>query len=812
MEKFYLLDVDWTLDGDEPVIRLWGKTKNGKTIVVFDRSFRDYFYVEPKHSLSEQEVKDLAERISKIQIEGKKPEKTEILDMKLLGKPIRVIKVITKNPHDVQKIRDIVKEWEDVREEYEYAMTLHRKYLIVKGFIPLRWFAVDGEKVETNLNVDAAINAKRIEMLEEEEQPKLKILAFDIEMTEENGEEKIIMISIMDNAGYEVVLTYRPVKARGVEVLSDEKLLIERFLHIVYERNPDIICGYNTDRFDFPKLVERAERYKIPLKLGRDNTQLIFRRRGKISTAQIRGRVHIDLYDFVEHILSQTLISEVLTLDKVAQELLGVGKKPMKWKEISEAWKSKEGVEKLIKYCRWDSELTLDLADYLLPQIAELCKITGQTLFDVSRMTYSQMVEWLLIRRAYEKGEIACNRPKAEEIEKRKKAEPYAGAYVHMPKEGVHENIALFDFRSLYPSIIVSHNISPETLDCEHPMCKKNTVPENGHWFCVQKSGFIPEILNDLMKKRIDINKKLLKTNKRSVLYRQLSNRQFGLKILANAFYGYYGYAGSRWYSRICAQSITAWGRYYIRSVIRMVESERYEVLYGDTDSLFLKIKSERGLKRFLEKINATLPGVIKLELKDVYKRGIFIEAKTGFAAKKKYALLDKKGRLVIRGMETRRRDWAKIAKDTQEAVLEAILKHNSVKKAIEAVRERINALRKGKIKFDDIIIYTQLTKPLNQYEQIGPHVKAAQKALERGRPVGEGSVILYVITKGPGSISDKAEPAEDAKDYDPEYYIHHQVIPPALRILASFGVTEEDLLKERKEDQESLERFIKKK
>ncbi|MEM7828508.1 MAG: DNA polymerase domain-containing protein, partial [Candidatus Aenigmatarchaeota archaeon] len=260
------------------------------------------------------------------------------------------------------------------------------------------------------------------------------------------------------------------------------------------------------------------------------------------------------------------------------------------------------------------------------------------------------------------------------------------------------------------------------------------------------------------------------------------------------------------------AQSITAWGRYYIRSVIRMVESERYEVLYGDTDSLFLKIKSERGLKRFLEKINATLPGVIKLELKDVYKRGIFIEAKTGFAAKKKYALLDKKGRLVIRGMETRRRDWAKIAKDTQEAVLEAILKHNSVKKAIEAVRERINALRKGKIKFDDIIIYTQLTKPLNQYEQIGPHVKAAQKALERGRPVGEGSVILYVITKGPGSISDKAEPAEDAKDYDPEYYIHHQVIPPALRILASFGVTEEDLLKERKEDQESLERFIKKK
>jgi len=810
MERIYLLDADWILEGEEPVVRLWGKTQTGKTVVALDRSFRDWFYIEPKHGLDDKEIEKLAEKVSQLDIEGRKPEKVEIVEKRFLGRLIKVIKVVMKNPRDIPKLRDLVKEWSEVREEYEYGMTFYKRYLIAKGLIPLTWLRVDGKKVKTELKVDRAIEVKKIKMLKDESLPKLRILVFDLELTEEEGEERIIMISLKDNQGFEKVLTYKPVRAGKTEVLQDEKSLLERFVQLVQERDPDIICGYNTDRFDFLKLNERAEKLKVELKLGRDESPVIFRRRGRISSAQIKGRVHVDLYDFVEHILAQTLTSEILTLDRVAQELLGIGKETMKWKEIEEAWRSETGIAKLVKYCRWDSELTLRLADYLLPQIMELCKITGQTLFDVSRMTYSQLVEWLLIRKAYEIGEIAANRPKHEEIEKRKLAEPYAGAYVHPPKEGIHENIALFDFRSLYPSIIVTHNVSPEMLDCDHMLCRKNTVPESDHWFCQQKKGFIPQILEELIKKRSQINQKLKKLNKRSKLYNQLSNRQFSLKILANAFYGYYGYAGSRWYSRICAQSITAWGRYYIKHVIRFAQSRGFEVLYGDTDSLFLKIKDEKSVRKFLKDVNAMLPGIMELELKDIYSRGIFIEAKTGFAAKKKYALLDRKGNLVIRGMETRRRDWAKIAKDTQEAVLEAILKENSVEKAVEAVRRTIQALREGKIKMEDLIIYTQLTKPLSQYEQIGPHVKAARKALERGRPIGEGSVILYVITPGPGSISDRAEPAEDAKDYDPEYYIHHQVVPPAMRILAKFGIKEEDLLKEKPAGQISLEKYIK--
>ena len=111
----------------------------------------------------------------------------------------------------------------------------------------------------------------------------------------------------------------------------------------------------------------------------------------------------------------------------------------------------------------------------------------------------------------------------------------------------------------------------------------------------------------------------------------------------------------------------------------------------------------------------------------------------------------------------------------------------------------------------DDLIIYSQITRPLSKYQQMGPHVLAAKKALERGKPIGEGSSISYIITRGTGSISERAEPSEDAKNYDPEYYIHNQVIPAALRVLSGLGYTEENLLSGEKTEQKGLDKFLKK-
>ncbi|MCK4714679.1 MAG: hypothetical protein KAT35_03830, partial [Candidatus Aenigmarchaeota archaeon] len=288
-------------------------------------------------------------------------------------------------------------------------------------------------------------------------------------------------------------------------------------------------------------------------------------------------------------------------------------------------------------------------------------------------------------------------------------------------------------------------------------------------------------------------------------------NRQKALKILANASYGYYAYAGSRWYSRVAAQSITAWGRFYIQKVIKLAQRMGHEVIYGDTDSLFLKVKTKKAAKEFLDRSNKSLPGVMELDMQGIYKAGIFVLAKTGMAAKKRYALLGEDGKITIRGFEKVRRDWSPIARDTQENVIEAILRDRSPDKAVDFVRNTVERIRKGDVDLDELVIYSQLTKPLNKYEQIGPHVVAARKSHERGRVIKPGMSISLIITKGEGSISSRAEPFEDARDYDPDYYINNQVIPAALRVLSGLGYTEESILGE-KPGQASLDGFFRKK
>ncbi|NIP40439.1 MAG: DNA polymerase, partial [Candidatus Aenigmarchaeota archaeon] len=463
----------------------------------------------------------------------------------------------------------------------------------------------------------------------------------DIEISDEN----IIMISLVSK-GFKKVLTYgwgKGKKAVGTEILKDERGMIKRFIKLIEERNPDIIVTYNGDLFDFVKLRGRAGHYKMDLTIGRDKSNIMYTKRGRTYSAKITGRVHVDLYDFIGHILADTLQSETLTLDMVAREMVGEGKRPIKWKDIEDMWKKKKNLNKLADYCKWDSILTLKLSDRLIPQIIELCKLTGQTLFDTTRLAYSQLVEWLLIKNAHERNEIVLNRPKYDEIKRRRSAVPYTGGYVYTPKIGIHEKIALFDFASLYPSTVITHNISPETLDKDPEESKeKNSVPGEDHFFSLKREGFIKAVLEDLVKRRIGIKKKMSSLERDSAQYKDLYNRQYALKILANASYGYYAYAGSRWYSRICAKSIAAWGRYYIKKVIKKAEEMGLEVIYGDTDSLFLSDCSESKAKGFLAEVNKNLPETMELDLEGIYKSGIFVPAKTGVTAKKRYALLDK--------------------------------------------------------------------------------------------------------------------------------------------------------------------------
>jgi len=139
------------------------------------------------------------------------------------------------------------------------------------------------------------------------------------------------------------------------------------------------------------------------------------------------------------------------------------------------------------------------------------------------------------------------------------------------------------------------------------------------------------------------------------------------------------------------------------------------------------------------------------------------------------------------------------IAKETQRKIIELVLSEGKTSEAVQYVRKIIKELREGKVKKSELTMMTMLQRKPSQYTSIGPHVAAAMKAIERGKDLGPGSMLSFIVTKGKekASISDKAELEEYVEEgnYDSEYYIENQVIPAVIKIMIELGYTKEDLI-----------------
>lgn len=591
-ETLWLLDADYGVENGKGVILLYCLDKEGKCVLVQDGSFDPFFYAMPEKG----KAKQLKERIEQVNLRGiAKLLKVEVTERLWEGKPVQLVKIAIDNPRKLKDVRDVIKNWSEVVDTYEYAESYYRRYLLYKQIEPCNWIEVEGDTIDPkNFQVDRAMRARSVKKLERQAEVKLKVLAFDTEWVEEDGTSKLIMLSLADNSGLKKVLTRYEWqnKPEYVEVCKDERHMIERFMQLIEERNPDVITGYNSDDFDLPKLRERAECFNLKFVLGRDRKPLKIVRRARVSAARSVGRVHVDTFNFVNNILSPTLRTEVLTLDAVAQELLGVGKEEMPYKEMRQMWEQKQRLERLAAYSMWDAELALKLAEFLLPQMLSLSSLTSELLYDVARYTYSQLVEGYLMKCAIADGALIPYRPKTEEIERRKATPPYKGAIVIEPKKGIHSDILVCDFASLYPTIIVTHNISPETLNCEHEQCRQqNAVPELGYHFCIEQKGFIPKHLEHLILERRRVKKFMRQVPKDSMEWRRLNNIQQAMKIVANATYGYMAFFAARWYKRECGAAVAAFGRNYIKRVIELARQEGFEIIYADTDGVFLKWK-----------------------------------------------------------------------------------------------------------------------------------------------------------------------------------------------------------------------------
>jgi DNA polymerase I len=368
---------------------------------------------------------------------------------------------------------------------------------------------------------------------------------------------------------------------------------------------------------------------------------------------------------------------------------------------------------------------------------------------------------------------------------------PYTGGLVLAPKPGLHEDIAVLDFKSMYPNIMITYNLSPDTYiapGMPTPEAGVNVVPEVNYKFRKAPPGFYKEALEHLISERSKIRKKMKQLDHKSAEFQVLDARQKATKIVTNAAYGYAGWVGARWYIKPVAESASAWGRHIILTASKMAEEKGLTVVYGDTDSLFIK-NNQRLIAELQEEIGRRWG--LEVEVGEVYTRLFFTEAK------KRYAGLRRDGTLDIVGLEVIRGDWAEVAKNVQERVLEIILKEESTSKAVNYVHSVIADLRARKVAFRDLVIWKTLTKPVDGYAVRASHVEAAKMLASKGWRLTTGDKVGYVILKGKGRLYSRVKPYQfaDYSEVDTEYYVTNQVVPAATRVLEFFGVTEQQLL-----------------
>ncbi len=810
--QFYMIDAKYKAVNNVPVVQLFGKTPDGEQIMVQDDSFRPYFYVIPKKG------KKVSEKLEKIRVErdGEISEITKVVAVskKLLGSDIEALKVYTTLPRDIPVIMGVVKEWEIIDTITEYDIPFVKRYLIDKNIVPMTLIQAEGDFIAARSKVPV-FKAEDIAQFSDDTIADLRLLSFDIETYSPDGnidpeKNPIIMLSFYGH-GLKRSVTWKKVAAgKDVEFVDSEASLITRFKELVEQHKPDLLVGYNSDNFDLPYIAARAKRYKIRLDIGADYSELSVIRRPRQSVSKIFGRAHFDLYRFISRILAGQLDTDIYGLGDVAKELLGEKKLEVDITRLGALWDANsDELADFLAYNLHDAYLAFRLAEKMLPNLLEMVKIVGLPLFDVSRMAFSQLVESYLLKNESSFDVVSPDTPSYDDI-KRRRSNTFKGGFVFEPKPGVYKNIVVFDFRSLYPSIISSHNISPGTYCCECCQDDGNMPPdENDRWFCSKKKGFIPTMMEDLIKRRMRILEIIKDTSTNPLLEARLN----ALKLLANSFYGYLGFFAARWYSLECVKAITAYGRYYVHKVIDKAQESGFTVVYSDTDSVFLTLSGKRksDAEKLLEEINIELPGVMELSYEDFYPTGIFVASRSGESgAKKKYALLSEKGSLKIRGFETVRRNWSPIAREVQENVLRLILQARDDQKAFLYIKEVISLIRGKSIENSRLIIRTQLQKDVSKYDSVHPHVAVAARLKRKGRDIGAGSIISYLVTSGSEMIRDRAKPPSEVRqgDYDADYYIKNQIIPAVESIFSVIGYSKEELAEGK--GQKKLQKFFK--
>jgi DNA polymerase I len=814
---FIPIDYDYFDFEGKNYAKIIGRNSSGKRICIID-SCPAYLWAILKDGLTKEKTNKLIKKIQKIKLDIKgrqtKVEKVELYEKEFLEKKVKALKIFATNYKDLHDIADKLGLPEiEKRRGYDLGYITH--YIIERKLYPLTWYEVSGELlnnseefggIDAGLNVDFCIKTETIKQIEEKEF-RPKALCYDIETDDlKIGKAEIIMISLVGE-NLQKVITWKPEKIDKlpsyVTKVKDEKELLETFCEEVKKFSPDFLVGYFSDGFDLPYIKARAEKLKVKIPMGLDDSEPKLTR-GISTTGKIKGIVHVDILRFIRTAYAQYMQSETLTLNDVANEFLGEKKTDFQFRHSSKI-KGKEWLE-YFKYNLQDSVLTFKLFQKFWPDLLEFSKIIKEPVFEISRNGLSKYVENYILHNLEKFNEIPEKRPGQNEIRTRRESGGVEGAFVYQPTPGLYENIAIFDFTSMHTSIIITHNISGSTL---LPKKEKNSIesPEidiNGEklkYYFTKKPGFLPTLLKEIFEKRKKF-KEEYKRNPNPIT----QARSNAFKVLSASAHGYIAFFGARYYSIESSASILAFVRKFNQEIIEKTQKAGYKVIFADTDSVgFLMGNStQEEIKKFLEKLNSELPGVMEMELEGFFRRGLWVAKRKGeTGAKKKYALIDSKGNLKIRGFETVRRDWCNLSRHMQNKVIEYILKDGNEKRALEYVKEIIKKVKKREIKKEDLIIRTQLKKSLSEYKAISPHVVAAKKMKEQKIQIAEGQLIEYYLAETNNKsklIREKVKLPNEPGDYDIEYYLERQIIPAVENIFQVFKINIKEIIDGKKQ------------
>jgi DNA polymerase-2 len=759
----FILQATWRIasapsGGGYPVVHLHGRLENGDTFLIRDDRQRPHFYIRATDAGAAR---------------SRGAPQPEAADKHTFdGTPVCRIEVAI--PSDVPPLRNRLHE-ADI-DTFEADVRFASRYLIergIKGGCEIAGEAVAGTDITWHFD-NPAIRPATVTL-------EPRVLSFDIE-TDPKG-DRLLAISLYARGMDEVLIVDgrdRPMPERAVRC-ADESAALDAFCDRIRSFDPDVLTGWNTIDFDLTVLQRIAARVRHPLNLGREAGALRLRKAvGYFGSGQasIPGRVVLDGIDLLRGAFVRM---DDYSLDAVAREVLGEGKAVAGdvRDRIGEILHNYEhDLPAFSLYARTDARLAYQIVEKLnlVPLAFARSELTGMT---PDRVAASIASFDHLYLSELERLRIVAPTVRADDSRVHAAQQ---GGHVLEPDTGLHANVWVFDFKSLYPSIIRTFNIDPLAYVAD-PVPGQELIRTPGGAFR-REAAILPGMLDELFPRR-----EAAKANGDKVASQ-------AIKILMNSFYGVLGTPACRFYNPALANSITGMGKELLLWSKRWFEAAGFKVLYGDTDSLFVRSRGDdpealraearqladtltRELARYVAE-RWRVQSRLELQFEKLYLKLFLPRARhsTRGASKRYAGLLDAgaTGNVEFVGMEVVRRDWTALAKQVQRELYRRLFTDRPVDAYLAEIVQQV---RSGEL--DDALVYRKnLRKAVGDYTAgTPPHVAAARKST---RP--QGRLISYVITTaGPEPLEERQHPL------DREHYVVKQVKPVAEPVLDTLGL-----------------------